>query len=242
MAVTYRQHRFRRPPGATEILLVRHGESEPADPDVPFPLVDGHGDPALAPEGRDQAERVAARLAAERIDAVYVTTVRRTAETAAPFLARTGLTAAIEPDLREVFLGVGEGGRLRHLVATGDPDAMRLGTVGRWDVLAGAESEEALAERTRAAIERIAAAHPDARVAAFTHGGVIGQLVALATGGRPFAFAGADNASITHLVVHGDRWVLRRFNDTGHLPGGLDLTEDGGAGGAGEEDAEVVAP
>ena len=56
----------------------------------------------------------------------------------------------------------------------------------------------------------------------FTHGGVIGTIMALATGSRRFAFIGADNASITHLVVAADRWIVRRFNDTGHL--GTDLT------------------
>jgi probable phosphoglycerate mutase len=74
-----------------------------------------------------------------------------------------------------------------------------------------------LATRVRAGINRIAAAHPDERVVVFTHGGVIGVAIALATQGRPFAFVGADNASITHLVVAGDRWILRRFNDTDHL-------------------------
>jgi probable phosphoglycerate mutase len=40
---------------------------------------------------------------------------------------------------------------------------------------------------------------------------------------RPaFAFIGADNASITHLVVNGDSWILRRFNETGHLGTDLD--------------------
>ena len=66
-------------------------------------------------------------------------------------------------------------------------------------------------------VERIASTHPDQRVAVFAHGGVIGQILAIATGSRPFALSGADNASISHLVVAGDRWVLRRFNDTGHL-------------------------
>ena len=51
-AKQYRQTRFRRPPGSTELFIVRHGESEPLVPGNPFPLVDGHGDPALAPEGR----------------------------------------------------------------------------------------------------------------------------------------------------------------------------------------------
>ena len=78
--------------------------------------------------------------------------------------------------------------------------------------------------RTTEAVARIAAAHPDQRVAAFSHGGVIGLLVALATGGEPFAFTGCDNGGISHLVVTEDRWVIRRYNDTGHLPGGFDLS------------------
>jgi probable phosphoglycerate mutase len=72
-------------------------------------------------------------------------------------------------------------------------------------------------------VSRIAAAHPDQRVAAFAHGGTIGQILAQATGCRPFAMGGADNASISHLVVIGEHWVLRRFNDTTHLDAGLSV-------------------
>jgi probable phosphoglycerate mutase len=42
-------------------------------------------------------------------------------------------------------------------------------------------------------------------------------MMALATGAESFAFVGADNASISELVVLGDRWIVRRFNDTAHL-------------------------
>ena len=74
----FRQHRFTAPPGSTTILLVRHGESAPAIPDQPFELRDGHGDPPLDPVGVAQAELVAQRLVNERVDAIYVTTLRRT--------------------------------------------------------------------------------------------------------------------------------------------------------------------
>lgn len=205
------------------MILVRHGESEPSAADRPFPLVDGHGDPALAPEGEAQAERVGARLADEAIDAVYVTTLRRTAQTAAPLLARLGLEATVEPDLREVHLGEWEGGQLRHRTAAGDPIVARIFAEQRWDVIPGAEPAERFAARVRSGIARIAAAHPDQRVAVFVHGGVIGQALALASGSHPFAFVGCDNGSISHLVVHGDRWTVRRVNDTSHLDGGLDL-------------------
>src|SRR3954464_6982726 len=101
----YRQMRFRRPPGSTELLLVRHGESEPMVPGRPFPLVDGHGDPELAPEGRIQAEQVADRLTGHPIDAIYVPTRRRPVQTAAPLAARLGIEPVVERDLREVHLG-----------------------------------------------------------------------------------------------------------------------------------------
>ena len=87
----------------------------------------------------------------------------------------------------------------------------------RWDVIPGAEPAPAFADRVRAAIERMAAAHPGQRVAAFTHGGVIGEALARASGSRPFAFLGADNASISRLVISGGRWIVRGFNDAAHL-------------------------
>ena len=80
-----------------------------------------------------------------------------------------------------------------------------------------AEPAEAFATRVGATLERIVAAHPGQRVAVFSHGGVIGQALAHASGSRPFVFIHADNASISQLVVTPRRWLVRRFNDTAHL-------------------------
>ena len=49
------------------------------------------------------------------------------------------------------------------------------------------------------------------------HGGVIGQVMNIATGSSGFAFTGSDNASISHLVIADGRWIVRCFNDTSHL-------------------------
>jgi probable phosphoglycerate mutase len=213
----YPQQRFTPPPGATDVLLVRHGQSAAARPEQPFPLVEGQGDPPLSPLGQGQAVALGRRLAGAGLDAVYVTTLRRTLETARPLLDATGLEPRIEPDLREVHLGEWEGGLFRRHVAEQHPLAMRMRAEERWDVIPGAESAASLAARVRGALERIAAAHPGELIAVVTHGGVIGQALSLATGSRPFAFTGADNASISQLVLTPQRWVLRRFNDTAHL-------------------------
>lgn len=213
----YRQFRFTLPPGATEILLVRHGESQPAREDRPFPKVDGQGDPPLAEIGEEQAEQVANRLEHEVLDGIYVTTLRRTQQTAEPLAKRLGITPVVEAGMREVNLGEWEGGLFRIRVAQQDPVAVKMFTEERWDVIPGAEPTEDFGARIRDSVTRIAAAHTDRRVAVFTHGGTIGQVVAMATGSRPFAFIDADNASITQLVVWGERWLIRRFNDTAHL-------------------------
>jgi probable phosphoglycerate mutase len=213
----FRQIRFQPPAGSTEILLVRHGESEAVVEGQDVPLMDGHGDPALSAVGRKQAARLGARLALERVDAIYVTTLRRTAETAGPLAQRLGLDLRVEPDLREVHLGEWEAGLFRQKVVERDPLAVRMQTEQRWEVIPGAEPDAAFAARVRTGLERIAAGHADGRVVVVAHGGTIGSILAQATGSEPFSFAGADNASISHLVVMTERWILRRFNDTAHL-------------------------
>ncbi|WP_156756623.1 histidine phosphatase family protein [Actinokineospora pegani] len=219
-----RQHRYQPPPGATELLLFRHGESAPADPDRRFPLIDGQGDPELAPEGRAQAAAIAVRLKNTPLDAIYASTLRRTVETAQPLADALGLRPEVDPDLREVHLGDWEGGLFRQKVAQGDPVALRLRAEQRWDVIPNAESRESLSGRLVGAVGRIHARHPGRRVAVFTHGGVIAEVLARASGSEPFAFLGADNGSLSHVVVVGDTWAVRRFNDTAHLADDLSIS------------------
>ncbi len=215
--VTYRQGRFPSIPGAADILLIRHGESQPYTPGIPFPTADGHGDPPLAPEGHEQAKLLADRLASAGIDAIYVTSLCRTAQTAAPLAGRLGLVPVVEPDLREVHLGEWEAGEYRQRVAERDPLVLEVFAQERWDLIPGAEASAAFSARVRAAIERLAGAHHDQRLAVFTHGGVIAETLAQASGSRPFAFLTADNASISRLIVTDERWIVRLFNDTAHL-------------------------
>ncbi len=198
---------------------MRHGESAPHVDGEPFDLVGGHGDPPLAPEGIEQAALAAQRLidAGERIAAVYVTTLQRTVQTAAPLVEQLGLAPIVEADLREVFLGDWEGGEFRKRVADGDPIAQLMYVEQRWDVIPGGEPAHQFRNRVQRGIERIAGAHPDELVVAVVHGGVIGEVMNIATGSTGFSFTGADNASITHIVITADRWVVRCWNDTSHL-------------------------
>jgi probable phosphoglycerate mutase len=208
---------YQGPPGSTELYLVRHGASADAVEGEDFELIEGQGDPPLSDIGRQQAELVAARLAGQHFDALYVTSLRRTVETAAPFIRLTGLTPVVEPGLREVFLGEWEGGVFRQKVSDGDPVAVQMMTEERWDVVPGAESSTAFSHRIRSALERIAAAHAGERVVAFSHGAAIGEALAQTCGSRPFAFLMSDNTAIARLVLTPEQWILRGFNDTAHL-------------------------
>ncbi|MBX5443189.1 MAG: histidine phosphatase family protein [Solirubrobacteraceae bacterium] len=214
------QRRFQPPPDATEILVLRHGASAPVAPGMLHELTpDGWGDPDLAPEGVEQAERLARRLELERIDAIFVTTLRRTVQTAAPTVARTGIEPVVVPELAEVHLGEWEGGEYRLRARRGDPLVLRALREERWDVIPGAEPAEAFAQRVRRGIERVVElTGPGRTAAAFVHAGVIGEICRQATSSRRFAFVHADNASLTKLVVFADgRWLLRSFNETTHL-------------------------
>jgi len=213
----YRQTGFVPPPGATQILLVRHGESRAATADDPFPLVDGHGDPELHENGRQQAQMVGERLKDQPISTIYVTKLCRTSETAAPLANHLGLTPVLDPDLHEVFLGDWEGGILRIKVHENDPIFEQMRSEERWDVIPNAESWEALNERIMRGLNRIHAAHPDELVVAVVHGGVIAHILAHAAGARPFAFNGADNGSISHIVMVDGKILVRKFNDATHL-------------------------
>lgn len=213
----YRQHRFTLPEGATDLLLIRHGETEAAQEGESFPLRDGHGDPALHPAGRVQAQEVAERLKGEPIQALYVTKLRRTHQTVAPLAAYLDLSPIEDPDLHEVHLGDWDGGLYRKMAATNAPEFQRARAGHEWGAIPGAETTAQLQARVARGLKRIAAAHPNALVAVVVHGGVVGAALSYATGARGFAFNGAANGSLSRLVVHGQQMIVRGFNDCAHL-------------------------
>lgn len=215
----YPQRAWALPDNATEVLLVRHGASQDAIPGEPFEMVEGHADPALSPIGEQQAELVGARLATGPPDTLFVTSLQRTVQTAAPLVAATGLEPTVIPELSEVHLGEWEGGELRIRTAHGDPLVRTIFEQQRWDVIPGAEPMEEFEERTRRGLLRVVELTGPGRIAvAVVHGGVIGELTRQATSAPRLSFIHAENTSITRIVVFADgRWLLRSFNDTSHL-------------------------
>ena len=216
---SFEQSPYELPPGSTEVVLVRHGASEAAVVGSKFPLVDGHSNPALSGPGRAQAAMVAERLAGEEIGGLFVSTLRRTQETAAPLAEAIDLEPQVVRDLREVYLGDFEGGEYRVRSGRGDPVIKQVFEEERWDAIPNGESWEDFGARVTAGVEQIVErVGPNTTAVAIVHGAVIGQLCRQATASRPFAFVHSDNGSISRLVVFDDgRWLLRSFNDISHL-------------------------
>lgn len=136
----------------TTLLLVRHGETD-WNAERRW---QGHADVPLNDRGREQAYALAETLAGETIDAIYTSDLSRARETADILGARLGVTVVVDPDLREIDVGPLEG-------LTADESRAVEGWPG--------EPIEEHSDRVMRALGRIAAAHPQGRVLAVTHGG-----------------------------------------------------------------------
>jgi probable phosphoglycerate mutase len=159
---------------ATRLLLVRHGEVE----EGARGRIYGRLDPALAPDGRAQAEAIARHVATEHPVAIVTSPSLRARDSAAPLAAALGLTPIVEPRLREIEFGVLEGLTFAEAEQR-DPVTWREWMERPGEVrFPGGECWDEIRARAVEAAESIAAAHPRASVAVVTHGGVIRALLA----------------------------------------------------------------
>lgn len=176
----------------TTIALVRHGQTD-------WNLagrIQGSSDIPLNDTGRDQARDAGHRLSGRGFTKVVSSTLRRAAETAQLMADQLGLMGPEEriPELVERAYGSAEGvpgEDLPLLYPHGVPDA---------------EPEAEVVARTRRAMVDLAARFPDDRIAAATHGGVIGRLLR--------DLPGSGFPSREHQrVLNGSVWVFEVDGD-----------------------------
>lgn len=212
------QRPFRLPDGASELVLVRHGSSLWAPDDGSLEMTGGQHDPPISPDGRLQARAVGERLAEEAPSGLFVTPLRRTAETARPLAEHLGHEPVVVEDLREVRLGDWEG-EWNARMARHDPLSAEIFAAERWDVIPNAEPMEAFSMRIHRGMHQVAdAIGADASGVAFLHAGVIAEVCRQVTGSTGFAFLYSENCSISRVLrMHSGRWAMRTFNDVAHL-------------------------
>ena len=84
------------------VLLIRHGQT-PSN--IAHQLDTAAPGAELSELGRRQAEAIPAALAGESIDAIYVSNLVRTQQTAAPLAAALGLEPQVRAGIREISAG-----------------------------------------------------------------------------------------------------------------------------------------
>ena len=198
------------------LLLARHGESV-WNAERRF---QGATDIPLSARGRAQAEALGQGLRGDRGRAAYVSPYRRAVETAELALRGTGVPQIVLPELRELSLGQWEGCTVEDVRARdGDPYRAWLRAPHDCPPPDGEPLPE-VHTRVQAAVDRIAAAHPNGDdVLIVAHGGVISVYAChlLGCSFNDLWRLRVDNASLT--VVRPPRLVS--LNDTGHLTGDL---------------------
>jgi broad specificity phosphatase PhoE len=179
----------------TRIILVRHGATVWND----LRLAQGHADIDLNDVGRRQAERVAAALAHEHIDAVYSSDLRRAVDTARPIAVAHELEVRVDPAFREIDQGEWEG---VHVDAIKERWPELWGPARHYRARPGGESPAQVRRRALEGLRRIAGAHPDGTVVVVTHGGTIRWLSAEALGyddARSAKIRGLGNGDVVEI-------------------------------------------
>jgi broad specificity phosphatase PhoE len=202
---------------STEILLLRHGQSE-GNENGRF---GGHGPTPLTALGRRQAEATARALAAEGgLTAIFASDLPRAMQTAEPIVAATGIAMRTTPALRERHVGVFTGMTFAEAEAAHpevfaammrrDPDACPPEGETSHDCLlrAGAFFDEVIA---RFAVGRVVlVAH------AFTLNMLVRRLVGLQD--SPSVFFRTDNCALHRLKRSATGfWNVEALNDRRHL-------------------------
>ncbi|MDI3387298.1 bifunctional RNase H/acid phosphatase [Streptomyces sp. B-S-A8] len=204
-------------PPATLVLL-RHGETA-LTPEKRF-SGSGGSDPVLSAAGREQAERVAAALAARgTIQEIVSSPLRRCRETADAVAARLGLPVTLEQGLRETDFGAWEGltfaeARERY------PDELDAWLASQDAAPPGGESFAAVTARVEEARDRLVARYAGRTVLLVTHVTPVKTLVRLALGAPPQALFRMElsAASLSAVAYYADgNASLRLLNETSHL-------------------------
>jgi broad specificity phosphatase PhoE len=201
---------------ATELLLVRHGQTDYTGADGDDPA-----DPPLTNAGRAQAMRLAMRLRDVPIDALYTSTMRRALETAAYIAVSHDLPIERSDALREVRFDAtfaqakASNGRLSAELAE------RFLLKPSWDALPGFEPSRQFRRRVVQEIEAIVARHPGESVLIVAHGGVINAYLSMVLAIQRDMFFLPTHTSISSVRVLRDLYSVRSLNDATHLPRSL---------------------
>ncbi len=201
----------------TELLFIRHGLTD-------WNLqqrFQGQTDTPLNAEGHAQAAKLAARLAAEPLDALISSDLRRARETAAPLATAWRQPVLALPGLREQHFGLMEGLDAPAIEAR-HPELWQRWLEQDADfAMPGAESTREFHARVMATVRELVAMGAGRRLAVVTHGGVLDMLWRSAHG---LPLGGQRACEIPNTGLNRLRWAagalhIEQWGDASHLVG-----------------------
>src|SRR6476646_3502933 len=206
---------------ATNVLLVRHGQSKGNDER----RFGGHTATPLSARGRNQAQATARTLKSESITAIYSSDLARAMETAKPLANITGLSIQSTRAFRERSVGVMEGLTFEDAAQQHPEQYAALLHRDFEHVLTGGESYRQLLDRAWQKLDQIIAQHQGGKIAVFSHTGTICILAlhlmgALDAPELKHVWISNANCAITRFELRDDGFVrVLSTNDTRHLSG-----------------------
>ena len=205
----------------TNLILIRHGFSIANEANV----FAGFYDIDLTPTGVRQAERCAAFLRNEPIDAVCASDLKRAFHTAEPVARELGLPLIPEPGMREIRAGDWEALPFDELrVKFPKEYEIWMNDIGNAQCPNG-ESVKEFSARILAAVAKIAAANNGKTVCIGTHATPIRAVCTAAAGlpaERMAEIPWVRNASISRFVWEDGTLTAVSVGETSHL--GDDVT------------------
>jgi len=198
----------------TTLLLIRHGIN-----DAVGVRLAGREPVPLNSIGLQQAEHLVTRLAGVRIDAIYVSPLVRTQQTAQPLAAARKIEVREMPGAIEFEMGEWDGRRFDELKQ--DHGWQRFNSQRSLTRGPGGELMLEVQARFVGVLLEAAARHPGGTIAVFSHADLIRAAV-MYFAGMPIDFfhrLDIAPASVSAIALRPDGPALLKVNDTGDLQG-----------------------
>lgn len=199
----------------SRLLLVRHGRTDYNR----NRMFVGHTDIELDATGIKQAERLRDRLAAEKIDAVFSSDLRRTMTTARTIAAGRNLEIIPAPELREIYYGKVEGLNFEEIKSHYPVLAEQFMTRDPGLLFPGGESLAELKDRVSKFALRLESYTQEQTVLIVAHSSPLRLLICVLLGidERHWRQMVIDLASLSIVHTYEEIAILSLLNDTSHL-------------------------
>ncbi len=205
----------------TRLLLVRHGATE-FNSSMRFT---GHSQMSLNDVGSRQADKLAGKLAGEKIDIACTSDLRRAMDTTQAACRDREIEVLICPELREIDYGDCEGLTFKE-ISIRFPEVVEPWLGHSLDLtFPGGEKLAGFIERVDGFLDRLESNPQWRTVLLVSHGGVIPVLLCRLLGlssDHWWQFR-VDNASVSIVETKERRAILTLANDTSHL---IDRNDD----------------